>query len=372
MGKLNMNEMMTVEEYITEHCKISMEKAIAAERFPLWKRSCDAIDDVAFSRHGLLRCISLVHSGRHYLQVTDEIYDETICHSSYFNALKSTRRMKMMQAMEKQSYQLQSEKLSSLDIDYLKQFPELEEYRVEAADGHFIQHTCHTEKNRQGNVFAAGFIHALNLRNGLLRPLCVVTNGTERHQEIPALRSYIEQRCGEKETWQKHLYIYDKAVTDYAWWEKQKQHQNFMISVLKENAVATFVNSIPYDQGSEINTGVEGYSVYKNKKVQFHIVKYRDPETGQLHQFISTLPESINQGTIAMLYYKRWTIEKSFNNSKSDFTERKAWSSNLNALNSQMRFTAMAYNIMRIFEETSKTKNLECIHPSDKKYTKIH
>ncbi len=371
MGKLNMNEMMTVEEYITEHCKISMEKAIAAERFPLWKRSCDAIDDVAFSRHGLLRCISLVHSGRHYLQVTDEIYDETICHSSYFNALKSTRRMKMMQAMEKQSYQLQSEKLSSLDIDYLKQFPELEEYRVEAADGHFIQHACHTEKNRQGNVFAAGFIHALNLRNGLLRPLCVVTNGTERHQEIPALRSYIEQRCGEKETWQKHLYIYDKAVTDYAWWEKQKQHQNFMISVLKENAVATFVNSIPYDQGSEINTGVEGYSVYKNKKVQFHIVKYRDPETGQLHQFISTLPESINPGTIAMLYYKRWTIEKSFNNSKSDFTERKAWSSNLNALNSQMRFTAMAYNIMRIFEEISKTKNLECIHPSDKKYTKM-
>ncbi len=36
-----------------------------------------------------------------------------------------------------------------------------------------------------------------------------------------------------------------------------------------------------------------------------------------------------------------------------------------------MRFTAMAYNIMRIFEETSKTKSLECIHPSDKKYTKM-
>ncbi len=72
-----------------------------------------------------------------------------------------------------------------------------------------------------------------------------------------------------------------------------------------------------------------------------------------------------------MLYYRRWTIEKSFNNSQSDFTERKAWSSNLNALNSQIRFTAMAYNIMRIFEETSKTKSLECIHPSDKKYTKM-
>ena len=69
-----------------------------------------------------------------------------------------------------------------------------------------------------------------------------------------------------------------------------------------------------------------------------------------------------------MVYYKRWTIEKAFNNSKSDLVERKAWSSNLNALNSQMPFTAVSYNIMRIFEEISKAKNPEYIHPSDKKY----
>ncbi len=106
MGKPHMNEMMTIEEYITDHCKVSMEKAIAAERFPLWKRSCDTIDDVTFCRHGLRRCISAVHSGRHYLQVTDEIYDEVIIHSRYFNALKSSRRMNMVKAIEKQSYQL--------------------------------------------------------------------------------------------------------------------------------------------------------------------------------------------------------------------------------------------------------------------------
>jgi len=94
-------------------------------------------------------------------------------------------------------------------------------------------------------------------------------------------------------------------------------------------------------------------------------------ETGQLHPFISSLPNSINLGTIAMLYYKRWRIEKVFNNSKSDLAERKAWSSNLNALNSQMRFTAMTYNIMRIFEEISKVRCPERIHPSDKKYHTI-
>lgn len=309
-----------------------------------------------------------MHSGRHYLQLTDEIYDEAISHSSYFNALKSARRMKMVKAIEKQSYQLQSEILSSLGINYLKQFPELDEYRVEAADGHFVQHACHTEKNSKGKIFAAGFIYSLNLRNGLLRPLCVVTNGSERHQEIPALRSYIEQQNDEKNSKQKHLYVYDKAVTDFAWWDKQKHDQNFMVSVLKENSAASFVESIQFDQNNNVNAGIESYSVYQNKKVKFHIVEYRDPETNLLHKFISTLPKSINPGTIAMLYYKRWTIEKAFNNSKSDLTERKAWSSNLNALNSQICFTAMAYNIMRVFEEVSKAKNPTRIHPSDKKY----
>ena len=29
--------------------------------------------------------------------------------------------------------------------------------------------------------------------------------------------------------------MYDKAVTDYTWWNGQKRHNNYMISVLKEN-----------------------------------------------------------------------------------------------------------------------------------------
>jgi len=370
MGKLNMNEMMTMGEYLTDHCSVSFEKALAAERFPSWKRSCEAIDDVTFLLHGLRRGLSPVNSGRHYLQTTSETYDDTIHHSSYFNALKSPRRMEMVKAAEQQSYQLQNKILSSLGINYLEQFPELDEYKVEAADGHFIQHAYHTDKNRLGKVYAAGFIYALNLRNGLLRPLCVVTNGTERHQEIPALRAYIEQHQGEKDTCQKHIYVYDKAVTDFAWWDKQKSHRNFMISMLKESSVATFVQSIPFDRKDEINTGIESYSVYQNKKAKFHVVEYRDPETDLLYKFITTLPKSINPGTIAILYLKRWTIEKVFNNSKSDLAERKAWSSNIKTLNNQMRFTAMAYNITRVFEEESKAKNPELIHPSDKKYNK--
>jgi len=69
-----------------------------------------------------------------------------------------------------------------------------------------------------------------------------------------------------------------------------------------------------------------------------------------------------------MVYYKRWTIEKAFNNSKSDLVEREAWSSNLNALNSQMRFTSMHIILCAFLKKYQKAKNPECIHPSDKKY----
>lgn len=91
----------------------------------------------------------------------------------------------MLEAVEIQSYALQCEQLASQDIDYLKQFPELNDYRVEAADGHFIDHAYHTQKGDNGKVYAAGFIYAMNLRNGLLRSLCCITNDTQAIRKYP-------------------------------------------------------------------------------------------------------------------------------------------------------------------------------------------
>ena len=78
----------------------------------------------------------------------------------------------MLKALEKQSYKQQCKTLAALGVDYLDQFPDLDDYQVTAADGHFIQHACHTEKKDKGKVFAAGSIYALNLRYGLLSPVC--------------------------------------------------------------------------------------------------------------------------------------------------------------------------------------------------------
>ena len=360
---------LTLSEHIHQHCNESMERALLAERHPLWARSCPELNDIDFIRLGLLRCISAVDSGRHFLQTNAEIYGQLLPHSTYFKSLKSPRRTSMLEVVEQQSYQLHSDTLLLQGIDYLNAFSELDEYTVEAADGHVIDHACHTEKNSHGKVYAAGGIYALNLRHGLLRFLCLVTNGTQRHQEIPMLRDHIEKQNKAHNSSQKHLYVYDKAVTDYAWWDQQKRHANHMISMLKDNSVATLVESIPFDSLDEINTGVEAYSVYDNKGIKFNVVDYRDPETRQRHRFVTTLPVTINPGTIALLYFKRWTIEKTFNNTKSNFKETKAWSSDNDSLENQMRLTAMSYNLMRVFEEVSKRQQPELIHPSDKKYS---
>jgi len=365
-----MNENISLNDHIIAHCNDSMEKSLSAERHPLWARSCPEVSDIDFVRFGLLRAIENNHSGHHFLQTRDNVYDEKLPVSTYFNSLKSARRMHMLEALEEQSYQLNGETLASQGINYLKQFPELDQYTVEAADGHFIDHACHTEKGANEKVYAAGFIYSLNLRYGLLKPLCCVTNGTVRNQEIPALRTYIENKNSASNKRENNLRIYDKAATDFAWWDLQKRNNNYMISVLKENSVATLLKSIPFDNDHEMNVGVEGYSIDENKGIKFSLVEYRDPETKKLHRFVTTLPTTINPGTIAMLYFKRWTIEKVFDNSKNDLKEVKAWSSNFNSLDNQMRFTSIAYNLMRVFEEVSKIQNPKLIHPSDKKYTK--
>ena len=58
--------------------------------------------------------------------------------------------MSMVKAQEKQSYQLHSKTLYSLGIDYLKQFPELDEYRVEAGMGILYSTPATQKKTSKG------------------------------------------------------------------------------------------------------------------------------------------------------------------------------------------------------------------------------
>lgn len=365
-----MNTKVTVKDYMKAHCEQSMSRALEAQRYTTWEKKCPVLSDVDFVYSGLLRCFSLSDSGRHFLQTATEVFDNPLTHTNYFTNLNSMRRTNMLEAVEKQSYKLNCQKMEALGINYLKQFPELDDYTVEAADGHFIDHACHTQASPNGITYAAGFIYALDLRFGLLHPLCCVTNGSKRNHEIPAFRRKIEMMNDDSKADEKSLYVYDKAITDYNWWQSQTKHKNYMVSILKENANFSLGKEIEFDRNDEVNIGVQSYYHCKKGTSNFTIVVYHDPETHDVIKFISTLPSNVRPGTISNLYYKRWTIEKAFNNSKSNLKEKKAWSSKTRALNNQMRLIAMTYNLARVLEEISKKESPELIHPAEKKYTK--
>ena len=101
-----MTENLTLRDSITQHCNKSMARALLAERYPLWERSCPELKDIDFVRLGLLRVISTVDSGRHFLQVTEDLQGEHLPSSTYFKSLKSARRSSMLEAFEQQSYRL--------------------------------------------------------------------------------------------------------------------------------------------------------------------------------------------------------------------------------------------------------------------------
>ncbi len=365
-----MNKDLGMCDYIFQHCADSMNNALTSVRYTTWERKCPEFSDTDFVYMGLLRCITSVDSGRHFIQNANELHNAVCSHSTYFNALHSGRRRDMLKSVAPESYKLFCAQANELGIDYLSQFSELDDYDVEAADGHFVTHACHTPKNDNGRVFAAGFIYAMNLRNGFLNPICRVTNGTKKSHEIPCFRFWIDKELEKKETDRKKLYIYDRAAIDYTWWNEQAKKDIYMISILKENAVIDFVKVLDFDRNDPINTGVVAYELFRKGNSSFTIVTYKDPETDNEFKFISTLSVSIRPGTIAILYYKRWTIEKAFNNSKSDLKEKKAWSADNISLDSQMRLTAMAYNLVRLFEEKSKKHDRELIHPAEVKYQK--
>jgi hypothetical protein len=82
-----MNKIISLNDHIITHCNESMQKALSAERHPSWTRACPEMSDIDFTRFGLMRCISTVNSGRHFLQTADNVHGEQLPLSTYFNSL---------------------------------------------------------------------------------------------------------------------------------------------------------------------------------------------------------------------------------------------------------------------------------------------
>ncbi len=245
--------------------------------------------------------------------------------------------------------------MDAAGIDHLMAFPELADYEVFSADGHFIEHPSHVKKKGKRKVYAAGSIYIQNIRNGLIQFLTPVSDGSTKEHELPHFKHAIELTKSIK----KIIWVLDRAYIDHRWWEEQKAQGRIIISRTKSNKSVLYCGNLTFDADDPINAGVvrDRLGGFSNTRSTMRIIDYIDPETGEEMTFYTTLNSNIRPGLICWLYFLRWKVEKAFDCFKNDLGEKKAWATGKNALQIQGNCICIIYNFILFLSETIQTKH---------------
>lgn len=323
------------------------------------ERACK-FSDRDFITMGCHRVLGSFQSGRDFLQHKLEVDGQSLARSTFFKALSSDRRFQLTKDVSQGIFKVIQREMDSLGVDYFKDFSELDEYDIYAGDGHFIEHACHTavhdpkkEKRREGKLpklHAAGLLYVQNLRNGLLSLFAPVTDGGCKNHEMPIFRKNHDEFF--ERTSRKVIYVLDRAYVDKYWWgERMGKGANF-VSRSKSNFSLTICGELDFDEKLPVNTGIKRdfLAGMGNSSAAFRFIDYEDPETGEAYQFYTSLMD-IQPGLVAWLYFKRWTIEKTYDTSKNSLNEQKAWATGENALQIQAHIITIVYNLLRLFNE---------------------
>lgn len=311
-------------------------------------RTCHGLPDINFVMACLKRVITQNQSGRDFLQFLHDVEDQKIPRSTFFEALKSPRRLHSVSEMSHLYHHLLSNLMTSGGIDNLAAFTEIEDYEVFSADGHFIEHPSHVNKQSR-KIYAAGNIYIQNIRNGLIQLFSPVTDGSEKGHELPLFKHKIETT----NTTKKIIWVLDRGYMDYRWWERQKDRGHYIISRTKSNKSVMYCGDLTFDTQDPVNAGVVSDRIggFTNTRSTIRIIDYINPETEEEMTFYTTLDLNIRPGIICWLYFLRWKIEKAFDCFKNELGEKKAWANGINALQIQGYCICIIYNFILFLSE---------------------
>ncbi len=329
----------------------------AMERIPT--RKCGKVSDFEYMKRITLRAIMSVKSGRDFVQKMMMMMENAqMSVSLFFHSLASPRRQEMVSQAAEQLCKIVNQKVLSTDgADPLKQIPELDGFAVYATDGHTHAASAH-EKERHGKTYPTTSIFSLNMRTMTLRHAILLQpeENMKKEHEIKALkRMDIEAlRMGEPKG-VKVIHVYDPAIIDYGQWYRWKQGSGiYVITREKSNSALSEIKSNDWNKCDKRNRGVVSDStVLSDKGYTLRRVTYRDPESGNLFNFLTnemTLPP----GIIAFLYRLRWDVEKVFDQTKNTTDEKKSWAANPEAKIQQAQAVVTAHNLMIYMEHELK------------------
>jgi hypothetical protein len=134
------------------HCK----SIIRAEFFkPLFeffetakhRRNCPALDDSLWLEAGVRRCLGIFQSGRDFLQQLADQHDTRVLISTFFESLKSKRRLLLVDEILGQVRSRMRREMP----DPFACHPCLDDFDIHAGDGHFIAAASHDKAKPRTN-----------------------------------------------------------------------------------------------------------------------------------------------------------------------------------------------------------------------------
>lgn len=333
--------------------ELMMRPALAALENSKYKHDCPSYSDKDHLWVGVERVIQNKKSGRAWVLHCRLTRGIKILVRTFFKALESKRRMRMVKDVARQVKRVVDRRRCAGVHDPLAAHPELDKFAIYASDGHSHSAASH-EKAIGGKIRAANHIYALNLRSHSMEHIALTepAKGKKKEHELCALKRIGADalRMGE-EPGTKVIHAYDPAIIDYGQWCRWKQGYGlYIVTLEKSNSALGKTKDRPFDVLDPRNTGVlSDERVCSSKGYALRRIRYRDPENGKTHTFITsefTLPP----GLIAFIYKLRWDVEKTFDQVKNIFGEKKAWGITAECKVQQAGFITLAHNLTLMLE----------------------
>jgi hypothetical protein len=310
--------------------------------------------DTEFITLGVRRINSFHPSGRSFLQSARQCELTEVSVKAYFGAASSPRRLAMI-------HELNGALAPQITaaVDRFAAFPELAGRDVLALDGHDIRHATHeaqaTTANGQRKVpDTVTGVFLRDLRTGAARVLAQ----TEGHQhEWAAVKarpwSDFHWRPGAKGT----ILVIDPVAVDFAFLRGAKFKGGFtVITRTKQNLVVREARPLEWNKQSRQNQGVlSDERVRFGEPGEFRRIRYRDPETGEILEFLTT-EFHLPPGVIAQLYRLRWDIEKFFDVCENLLAEKRAWGTGPVPAQVQNEFLVLVHNLLLLLSGRLETQ----------------
>jgi hypothetical protein len=310
---------------------------------------------------GVERCLSRCVSGRELLARMN-CREQLVAGTTLFESLNSARRHALCReltvALQRRLAQQATDPFAAVDAAGT-----LCGFDLYAGDGHFHAAACHdpgqvvasaTRRAERVRHHPVAHFYALNLRTQALSHLSLADQSArDREHDMRALKRLcgVGLRQGAA-TGRKVLYVWDRAGIDFRFWHQLKHgHAVYFLSRSKDNMRPEVIGEHRWDRADPVNVAVlADQEVSTSQGVSVRRVTFQDVQSGVVFEFLTNLPVTVPPGLVALLYRRRWDIEKVFDQIKHRLGQTKAWATRAQAKINQAQIICLTHNLLTLFE----------------------